>query len=91
MIISTMWYSIQWEVFAVRKSELDSIIRMLAKENHSTPEYVRSQMQSALDEAFSNPDPRVRAAWNAFPTKGRKPSLEEFIEYIANMAGPQGS
>ena len=75
----------------MRKSELDSIICMLAKEKHCTPEYVRRQMQSALDEAFSNPDPSVRAAWNAFPTKGRNPSLEEFIEYIANMAGPQGS
>lgn len=91
MIISTMCYSIWKEVIAVRKSELDSIIRMLAKENHSTPEYVRNQMQSALDEAFSDPNPSVQAAWNALPTKGRKPSLEEFIEYMADMVRTQGS
>lgn len=70
MIISTMLYSIQWEVFAVRKSELDSIIRMLAKENHSTPEYVRSQMQSALDEAFSNPNPVFGRFGMHSPQKG---------------------
>ena len=75
----------------MRKSELDSIICMLAKEKHCTPEYVRRQMQNALDEAFSNPKPSVQAAWNALPTKGRKPSLEEFIEYMADMARTQGS
>ena len=43
---------------------------MLAKENRCTPEYVRSQMRNAPDEAFPNPDPGVRAAWNAFRAKG---------------------
>ena len=75
----------------MRKSELDSIICMLAKEKHCTPEYVRRQMQSALDEAFSNPNPSVQAAWNALPTKRIKPSLEEFIEYMADLARTHGS
>lgn len=73
------------------KAKLDSIICKIAKENHSTPEYVRSQMQKALDEAFSNTDPGVRAAWDAFPAKGRKPSLEEFIECIADMVREKDS
>jgi len=44
------------------------------------------EMQRALDAAWNNPDPAIRASQRAlFP--GGKPSVEEFIRVMAERAG----
>ncbi|MBQ8237526.1 MAG: hypothetical protein IJZ39_05225 [Oscillospiraceae bacterium] len=67
----------------MRKKKLDRIIEQIARQEHSTSEYVRREMQRALDEAQASTDPVVQARWKTIPHKGEKATLEEFIEYSA--------
>ena len=63
---------------------LRRIIRQIAKDNHTTPDEVRKEMQAALDKAFNNPDktPEMMSAQAAIPCKDEIPTLDEFILYM---------
>lgn len=37
-------------------------------------------MQQVIDEAYGNPDPKIRAEWAAF---GHKPTPKEFLLYMS--------
>ena len=66
------------------KRRMRRMLEQIARDNHITPQEVRKQMQVALDEAQSCPDPVVQAKWRSIPHKGEKVTLEEFLEYASN-------
>ena len=67
------------------KSKIKRMLEQVARENHTTPQIVRKEMQAALDEAQSTTDPIARARWEAIPHKGSKVTLEEFLEYSSSL------
>ena len=66
------------------KRRMRRMLEQIARDNHITPQEVRKQMQLALDEAQSCPDPVVQAKWHSIPHKGEKVTLEELLEYASN-------
>ena len=64
---------------------LNKIIKQIAKQNHTTPEKVRREMESAIAEAKRSPDPAIQARWAAIPHKGTEVTLEEFLTYVAKI------
>ena len=65
--------------------KFEDIFAQIAKKNHTTPEVVRTEMQYAMDMAMQSLDPAVQARWAAIPRKGDKPTLEEFVCYLASL------
>lgn len=63
----------------------EAMLKAVAKKNHTTPERVRWEMQLAMDKAMASPDPIVQAGWVRIPRKGEKPTLEEFVSYMASL------
>lgn len=53
----------------------------IADENGVSIKQVIWDMQKAIDEGFSNPDPDVQAEWAKIPCKGSRPTPEELIVY----------
>ena len=49
----------------------DGIISRIAKEWCISKKEVLNNMQQVIDEAYGNPDPKIRAEWAAF---GHKPT-----------------
>lgn len=64
------------------KSELSCILFRIAKDNHTTVQNVRKEIEFAMEVGQSNTDPTVQAKWAAIPRKGPKLTLEEFIDYM---------
>lgn len=65
--------------------KFEDILAQIAKKNHTTLEVVRTEMQYAMDMAMQSLDPAVQARWAAIPRKGDKPTLEEFVCYLASL------
>lgn len=61
------------------------IFRKIAKENKLTVAEVKQDMQSALENAFKNPNNNgvIKAFQDRVPRKGEVPTPEEFIKYAA--------
>ncbi len=59
------------------------LFMQIAIENNTTPEEVRREIEKAIDEAMSSPDPQARIFWENIPKKSAKPTPEEVIAYIA--------
>ena len=65
---------------------VDNIIKKIAKQQHTTPERIRKEMEKAMEEAKRSQDPAVQARWAAIPRKGTDVTLEEFLTYVAEIA-----
>lgn len=65
---------------------LNKIIKQIAKENHTTPEKVRREMEAAIEAGKRSSDPAVQARWAAILHKGSEVTLEDVIYYIAKLA-----
>lgn len=64
---------------------MEDILVKVAKLNHTTPEHVRKEIELVMKQAQSSPDPRIRARWASIPCKGKTPTVEEFLAYIAKL------
>ncbi len=64
------------------------IYRKIARQNGVTVEEVKRDMQSAINEAYSDPKNNhvIKAYQDKVPRKGEVPTVEEFIHYAANKA-----
>lgn len=58
----------------------EDVYKIIAERNNTTVEEVKKEMQKALDSAFSDSNKLV----NQFPCKGKKPTIDEFINFVAN-------
>ena len=69
----------------MNKQKLERVLEQITREDHTTPEAVRREMQLALDAGQANKDPAVQARWRQIPHKGEKVTLEEFMEYATGL------
>ncbi len=67
---------------------IKKIIDKIAKKEGISRKQVLNEMQKAIDEGFTNPDPQIKAEWAKIPCKGSRPTPEELIEYeIRKLTG----
>lgn len=52
------------------------------KEGRSVKE-IYHEMQTAINAAYSNPDPGIRAAWRDIPLPSGRPKPEDVVAYCA--------
>lgn len=64
------------------KQDVNDIICKIAKQEGISEQEVIDEMQKAIDEGYSNPDPAIQAYWASMPFKG-KPTPQELIVYLA--------
>ena len=61
----------------------------LARENGTTPEEVRKEMQQTINMAYQNcSDPKTKALQDMVPRKGEIPTVEEFLWFLSMTALP---
>lgn len=63
----------------------EEILELIAKEDGTTPENVRLEMQRAIDEAYGHHDADAQPLWDRITSDGDKPTPEEFILQLAMM------
>lgn len=63
---------------------IDQLLKQIARENHTTPENVRREMEEVMRMGQQNPDPAIQARWASIPKKGNTLTLEEFLDYMVN-------
>lgn len=60
------------------------IFEKVAKQNHTTPEEVRRDIQKAINAGFDDPNPKVQEEWKKMNFKGERPTPEEVIAYMVD-------
>lgn len=66
---------------------LTGIFEQIAREHGTTPEEVRREIQKSIDAAFDHPaDDLAAYRLRQIPCKGKRPTPEEFIVYVAQRA-----
>lgn len=70
-----------------KKAELSAqkSLEAVAKMNGVSVEAVKQEIELAIAVARENSDPKVQAFWSSVPHKGKAPTPEEVIAYIAAM------
>ena len=63
----------------------EELINTIAKNNHTTPEEVRKEMQTMIDDLW-NGDNDTEEFKKLRLLIGHKPSIMEFVDYTAGMA-----
>ena len=64
-------------------SKAQKLFEQVALKNGVSVAEVRKEIEIAIDEAMTNPDPAVKKEWENFKFKGEKPTPEEFIVYMS--------
>ncbi|MBP3683501.1 MAG: sporulation initiation factor Spo0A [Oscillospiraceae bacterium] len=64
---------------------VNEVIEQVAHELHTTPEYVRKEIQAAIMEAQHDPEPAVQARWALIPRKGDYVTVDEFLPFMADF------
>ena len=67
----------------MKDKRVENILQQIAKRNGVTVAHVRNEMQKAMDAAMASSDPIAQAEWAMIPKKGDKPTVDEFIIYMA--------
>lgn len=63
----------------------EEILKKIAKENGTTPEDVRLEMQRAIDEVYRQQNAAAQPVLNQMTFRGDKPTPEEFVLQLAMM------
>ncbi|CUX24872.1 hypothetical protein BN3590_00412 [Clostridium sp. C105KSO15] len=63
-------------------------IKNLAKQKGISEGEVRREIEIAIAEGMKSSEPKALAFWETIPRRGEKPTPEEVIAYIADMAKP---
>lgn len=66
----------------VSEVNFEKVLEIIGQQHGISKEQVRAEMELAMEEGMSNPDPMVQMRWKFIPRKGDKPTLEEFAEYL---------
>ena len=67
----------------MKKSRGQQAIEQLAIQKGISVAEIREEIEIAIDAAMQNPDPAAQAHWAEIMKSGKKPTPEEFIEYIS--------
>ncbi len=63
--------------------DAEKAIHLIAMKEGETKETIREHMKIAILEAINSNDPDIQARWKKIPCKGKMPTPEELITYIA--------
>jgi len=74
----------------MKKSKVTKTLELIALVHGVSTAEVRKEIRLALDTGWESPDPAVQAYWAKIPRKGKKPTLEEVILYMADRVSPKG-
>lgn len=66
-----------------KKINAEMAIRIIARNNGTTVEKVKTHIKLAILSGLSNPDPVVQARWKKIPCEGELPTPEELIAFLA--------
>ena len=70
----------------MKKEETDRILQKIARNNHTTVQEVRREMELAMQAGQSSTNPAVQALCRSIPRKGSQLTLEELIAYLSKRA-----
>ena len=60
-------------------------LEIIARQEGTSVEEVRREIERAAHLGMLHSDPDVRAAWNALPASGDRPTAEETIAYFLSL------
>jgi len=66
----------------------EKALEQIAKKEGVSIDTVRKEIQHAICTARQSSDPKIQTAWRAVPCKGKIPTPEELILYIAKRITP---
>ena len=61
---------------------MEDIFQKIAAAHGTSANEVKSQIQAAIVQGLSNPDPSVQKAWQSIPRQGDTPLPEELLLYL---------
>lgn len=59
-------------------------LEKIAQEQGVSIKEVRLEIQNAINQALTNPDPKIQAAWKSICRNGKPPSPEKLVEILLN-------
>ncbi|MDY4167967.1 MAG: sporulation initiation factor Spo0A [Fournierella sp.] len=63
--------------------QFEKILEKIARENGTTPECVRDQMQRAIDQAYDHPADGAAPLWAGLGFRDERPTPEELVLQLA--------
>ena len=69
----------------MKNRQASKAISQVARSHHVSEDTVRKEIQEAISEALSSPDPAVQALWKQIPCAGETPEPEELIDWIVKQ------
>lgn len=69
----------------MEKSKVIRAFEKIARKEGISVDEVRQEIQKAIDDAMQSDDPAVQAYWRKIKFKGKKPTPEEVVLYIAKQ------
>lgn len=61
---------------------MEDIFQKIAAAHGISANEVKAQIQAAIIQGLSNPDPSVQKAWRSIPRQGETPLPEELLLYL---------
>lgn len=65
--------------------QFEKILEKIARENGTTPECVRDQMQRAIDQAYDHPADGAAPLWTGLSFRDERPTPEELVLQLAAL------
>lgn len=65
--------------------QFEKILEKIARENGTTPECVRDQMQRAIDQAYDHPAEATAPLWTGLGFRDERPAPEELVLQLAAL------
>ena len=63
--------------------QFEKILEIIARENGTTPECVRDQMQRAIDQAYDHPTEATAPLWTGLGFRDERPTPEDLVLQLA--------
>ncbi len=67
---------------------IDKIYGKIAKENGTTAQDVKTEIENALEIGFGCPDPDVQDFWRQINRESEKPTLDDLILFVIASLRP---
>lgn len=65
--------------------QIEAILASIAKNDHTTVENVRKEIQLAMEVAQQSNDPNIQSLWRSIPSAGEHVTIEEFLNYCLSL------
>lgn len=72
-------------------NQFEKIVEKIARENGTTPEHVRQEMQRAIDRAWEERNGQAAPLWAGLTFRGERPTPEELIPQLAALMQKNGT